>query len=183
VFEILFKNPAIYDGVQLFDAQHKNTVSTGSGVTAEAIMAMMLKLQMQKDQFGDAINIRPAILLAPIGYGFEIQTIFTSATVNTPGNTQATNPLYQYHSALRVIEDGTLNVMAGAQAAPWFLFGDLNDAAGIQVDYLNGQETPTIRRMEASGQLGFIWDIYLDWGVTVLDYRGMVKNPGVVLPA
>ena len=35
--------------------------------------------------------------------------------------------------------------------------------------------------MEAPGQLGFIWDVYLDWGITVLDYRGIVKNPGVQL--
>ena len=33
--------------------------------------------------------------------------------------------------------------------------------------------------MEAPGQLGFVWDIFLDWGISVMDYRGMVKNPGV----
>ena len=33
--------------------------------------------------------------------------------------------------------------------------------------------------MEAPGQLGFIWDIYLDWGSTVTDYGGFVKNTGV----
>ena len=54
-------------------------------------------------------------------------------------------------------------------------------AKSIKVDYLNGQETPTIRRSEQAGQLGFVWDIYLDWGVTVVDYRGIAKNPGVVI--
>lgn len=48
----------------------------------------------------------------------------------------------------------------------------------IEVDYLNGQEIPTIRRMETPGQLGFVWDIYLDWGINVMDYRGAIKNPG-----
>ncbi|MPN39804.1 hypothetical protein SDC9_187336 [bioreactor metagenome] len=32
--------------------------------------------------------------------------------------------------------------------------------------------------METAGQLGFVWDIYLDWGISVMDYRGIVKNPG-----
>ncbi|GHU50706.1 hypothetical protein FACS1894127_6320 [Clostridia bacterium] len=178
VFDILYKNPAIYDGIQLFDTAHNNLLASGSGVTGAAIMSMMMKLQIQKDQFGDAINIQPAILLVPIGYGFTLQTIFMSATINTPGNTQAVNPLYQYQSSLEVVEDGTLNALAGSNAAPWFLFGDRNDVAGIQVDYLNGQEVPNIRRMEVSGQLGFVWDIYLDWGITVMDYRGIVKNPG-----
>ena len=61
---------------------------------------------------------------------------------------------------------------------PWFLFGDKDDVDGIEVDYLNGHEIPNIRRMEAAGQLGFVWDIYLDWGIAVMDYRGIVKNPG-----
>ena len=33
--------------------------------------------------------------------------------------------------------------------------------------------------METPGTLGFVWDIYLDWGISVMDYRGIVKNPGV----
>ena len=47
------------------------------------------------------------------------------------------------------------------------------------MDYLNGQEIPNIRRMETPGTLGFVWDIYLDWGISVMDYRGAIKNPGV----
>lgn len=48
--------------------------------------------------------------------------------------------------------------------------------------YLNGQETPTFRRSETVGQLGFVWDIWLDWGISVMDYRAFVKNPGAALP-
>ena len=36
--------------------------------------------------------------------------------------------------------------------------------------------------METPGVLGFTWDIYLDWGITVMDFRGLVKNPGVAIP-
>ena len=32
--------------------------------------------------------------------------------------------------------------------------------------------------METPGQLGFVWDIYMDWGISVLDWRGLYKNPG-----
>ena len=54
-------------------------------------------------------------------------------------------------------------------------------AKSIQVDYLNGQDTPTVRRMEKPGVLGFTWDIYLDWGINVRDFRGILKNPGAVV--
>ena len=74
-----------------------------------------------------------------------------------------------------------LNAMAGANACPWFMTADETSARGIQVDYLNGQETPTVRRMEAPGTLGFVWDIWLDWGIAVRDFRGIYKNPGVTL--
>lgn len=56
---------------------------------------------------------------------------------------------------------------------PWWLTGNRNDTDFIEVDYLNGQEIPTIRRMETPGQLGFVWDI------NVMDDRGAIKNPGV----
>lgn len=62
---------------------------------------------------------------------------------------------------------------------PWWLLGDKNDTDFIEVDYLNGKDNPSIRRMEAPGVLGFIWDIYLDWGISVMDYRGAIMNPGI----
>ena len=49
------------------------------------------------------------------------------------------------------------------------------------MDYLNGQETPTIRRSEVPGRLGFVWDIWLDWGITAVDFRGITKNPGTTI--
>ena len=71
--------------------------------------------------------------------------------------------------------------MAGSSAVPWFVVGDKADALSVQVDFLNGQRIPTIRRSEVPGTLGFVWDIYLDWGISVMDYRGIAKNPGVAL--
>ena len=105
-------------------------------------------------------------------------TLFNSQTVSASGDV---TPLYQYREQIRVVEDPTLNAQVANGAIPWFMVGDTADSDFIQVDYLNGQEVPNIRRMEAPGQLGFIWDVYLDWGITVLDYRGIVKNPGVQL--
>ena len=51
--------------------------------------------------------------------------------------------------------------------------------AGLDFDIYTLFNSPTIRRMETPGQLGFVWDIYLDWGINVMDYRGCIKNPGI----
>ena len=59
-----------------------------------------------------------------------------------------------------------------------YMIADKSGVPFIQGDYLNGREIPEIRRMEYPGQLGYVWDIWLDWGITVVDYRGGIKNPG-----
>ena len=183
VYEILVNNPAVYDGTVLFSKAHGNLITTGTGITKESMQAMILALQAQKNEFGEAIIIRPAKIVVPVGMSFEIYTLFNSPTINTTGNTQAANPLYRYANQIEIIEDPTINVLSGGfgKAMPWFLLGANDDTDFIQVDYLNGQEVPTIRRSEVPGTLGFIWDIYLDWGISVMDFRGAIKNPGVVI--
>ena len=112
---------------------------------------------------------------------FDMYTLFYSPTISTSGNTQAVNPLYRYKDSITVVEDPTINALCGGfgNVMPWWLLGAKDDTDFIEVDYLNGQEIPTIRRMETPGTLGFVWDIYLDWGISVMDYRGAIKNPGI----
>ena len=181
-YKILMKNPKIYDDTPLFDAKHNNLLRTGTGITKEAVQAMILALSTQKDDFDQPIIVRPGKIIVPAGMMFDTYTLFNSPYIHTEGNTQAVNPLYAYRD-LQVIEDPTINLLAGGagKQTPWFMTANSEDTAFIEVDYLNGQEIPTIRRMETPGQLGFVWDIWLDWGVNVMDYRGAVKNPGVVV--
>ena len=182
-YEILVNNPAIYDGTALFSSAHGNLVTTGTGVTQASMQAMIMALQSQTNEFGEAIIIRPATIIVPTGMSFDIYTLFNSPTINTEGNTQAVNPLYRYANQIQVIEDPTINVLCGGfgKVMPWWLLGSRDDTDFVEVDYLNGQEIPTIRRMETPGTLGFIWDIYLDWGISVMDFRGAIKNPGVTI--
>ena len=182
-YEILLNNPAIYDGVKLFDSKHANLLATGTGITREALQGMIMALSNQKDEFGEVCIIRPATIIVPSGYKFEMYTIFFSPTINTEDNTQAVNPLYQYRESIEIVEDPTINAMCGGfgNQMPWWLLGAKEDTDFVEVDYLNGQDVPNIRRSEVPGTLGFVWDIYLDWGISVMDYRGAIMNPGVVV--
>ena len=145
---------------------------------------MIMALSTQKDEFGQPIIVRPGKIIVPAGLSFDIYTLFNSQYIHTSGNTQAVNPLYQYRD-LAIVEDPTINTLAGGfgNVMPWFMTANPSDSPFIEVDYLNGQEVPTIRRMETPGQLGFVWDIYLDWGIAVRDFRSMAMNPGVVIPS
>lgn len=178
VYTILFKNVKVFDGLQLFCDKHKNIMKKGSKPSQASIQAMVTKMGKQTDHFGEAIYITPRTIVVPIGYEFDLSVIFHSAQVVGSSNNDV-NPLYNY--PLKTVQDPVLNALAGDGVCPWFMFG--SGARGIQVDYLNGQETPTVRRMEVPGTLGFVWDIYLDWGIAVRDFRSMAMNPGVVIPS
>ncbi len=178
VYKILFDNAVIFDGTELFSDAHGNLMSSASAPDQKSIQAMITKMQKQKDSWGDAIYVYPKTIVVPVGYGFDLQVVFHSAQV-TGSNYNDVNPLFNY--PIQIVESPVLNAMAGEGACPWFIIADPTSVRGIQVDYLNGQETPTVRRMEVPGTLGFVWDIYLDWGITVRDFRGMVMNPGVAI--
>jgi len=180
-YEKLIKNDAIYDGSKLFGKEHKNLLLKGTGITRESVQGMIMALANQKDEFGNVCLIRPAMIIVPSGYKFDMYTLFYSQTINTTDNTQAVNPLYQYRESIEVIEDPTINALCGGfgNQMPWWLLGAKEDTDFMEVDYLNGQDVPNIRRSEVPGTLGFVWDIYLDWSVNVMDYRGAIMNPGV----
>ena len=182
VYSILMKNPAIFDGVPLFDTTHKNVAATPSAPSIDSLQKMMLKLLRQTDPFGEAITIQPKYIIVPVGYGFLLSQLLETQVLDVTGiGSHTANALYNYRNQLQVIEEGTLNAMAGTGAVPWFMVGDPSYAKSLQVDYLNGQEAPTIRRSEVPGQLGYVWDIWLDWGITAVDFRGIARNSGVVI--
>lgn len=182
VYKILVDNPAVFDGVALFDNAHNNLIATGAAPSVDTLQAIMLKLLSQKDPFGDSIMVEPEYLIVPVGYGFKMSQLLETSLIDVTGiGSHTANALYNYRNKLKVVEEGALNVLAAGGAIPWFAVGNKNYAKSLQVDYLNGQETPTIRRSEVPGQLGFVWDIWLDWGITAVDFRGIAKNPGVAL--
>jgi len=180
VYSLLYNNGKIFDGVNLFDAKHGNLVRIGSKPSQASIQSIILQMQHQKDQFGEAVYITPQHIIVPVGYEFELAVILHSAQV-VGSNNNDINPLYNY--PINIIQTPVLNALAGENAVPWFMVANTASAKHIQVDYLNGQETPTVRRMETPGVLGFQWDIYLDWGIAVRDFRGIAKNPGEKIAA
>ena len=108
--------------------------------------------------------------------------LLETAQVDVDGiGSHTANALYKYRTQLQVVEEGTINALAGTSAVPWYIVGDKSTAKSVQVDYLNGVDTPSFRRSEKAGYLGFVWDIWLDWGITVMDHRGIVRNNGVAI--
>lgn len=186
VYACLAKNPVIYDGDPLFDVTHSNVIAPGLAPSVSALVDMIKLMMLRKNDAGETLTITPRYLVVPVGLGIYLQMLLSSDTITTTayasGEMDVRNPLTNY--SLRIIEDSELNAQAAAgDAWAWYLIADPASVGTLQVDYLNGQTVPNIRRSETPGQLGYLWDIYLDWGVSVLDWRGFVKNVGDAPPA
>lgn len=105
--------------------------------------------------------------------------LLKSQTVKTADSNLAYNPYMDMN--FEVVEDVTLNILAGeGNQTPWFMGvkGEI-----IQLDTLNGQREANIRRSEKPGVLGFSWDVYADWGISVRHPECIIRNPGVAIAA
>lgn len=180
VYTILASNAVIFDGTPLFGANHGNLVTPGTRPGMDSIQGMIELLMLMVGPNGDPIANLPRYVIVPVGLGILVRRVLGSQNVmisdGTGGFISQNNPLADM--GLVVVEDAFLNTLGTGSNIAWYLASDKTVVPTIQVDYLNGQEIPNIRRMEYPGQLGYVWDIYLDWGITVLDYRGIIKNPG-----
>ena len=178
VYSLIFNNENIFDGVPLFDKKHNNIIAAGTAPTLASLQTAIQMAQLQTDPFGDPMYVKPKFIVVPVGYAMDLKVILRST--HLPGsNNNDINPLY--NEQLTIIEVPMLNMLAGEKAIPWFLVADPASAKSIQVDYLNGNKMPTFRRSEKAGTLGFVWDIYHDWGITAVDWRGIICNKGAKL--
>lgn len=175
VYDLLLSNAAYADGIALFDKKHGNLATTGAKPGQTGLQDALLQMGVQKDDFGQAIRVIPKYVLIGNQNQFDTYVALHSAQITGSSNNDV-NPMYGM--ALQPIIVPQLDAAASAGACPWFVVADPMSAKSIEVDYLNGAETPQVRRMEKPGVLGFHWDVYMDWGITALDYRGIFKNGG-----
>ncbi|HJF34174.1 MAG TPA: hypothetical protein K8V56_20625 [Sporosarcina psychrophila] len=176
VYQTLTKNPAVWDGKTLFHADHGNLINNGSAPTVAALSEARRLLKKQKSVGGEVnLNIPARFMLVPT-------SLETSAgqLIGTSVDPSATNPnvLNPFYNSLQIISDAELDDANANGEKEWYVTAD-KLRSPIQVDFLNGVDMPTIVMKQApAGQLGFIWDIYMDYGVSVVDYKTAIKNPG-----
>ena len=176
VYRMLGTNPVIFDGAQLFTAgaPHNNLAAQGAAIGVNSVGAGRAAMRTQRNLRGnEVLNIGPRFLLVPaaletIGQQFAS----TNYIPNTMGNI---NPCA---GNLEVIADGELDVLGAPAPFPWFLAADPADIDTIEVTYLNGDDMPKLESQVGFDFLGIKWRIYIDYGVTVLDYRGLYMNSG-----
>jgi len=171
-FTVLLNNTGSF-----FSSAHANTLSgAGTALQISALTAAVAQFENQTDENGDPIVIVPNILLVPPALKVVAQQLFNETRVNETTTTNKPKPANNPHAGLYrpvsspFLSNTTFN--SNATTTGWYLFGNPQDIAALQIVYLQGKRTPTIERGEVSfDKLGVAFRGYFDFGVAFQDYR------------
>ncbi|WP_453934644.1 ClpP-like prohead protease/major capsid protein fusion protein [Acidovorax temperans] len=163
--------PAMADGKSLFHADHGN-IGTAAAISMAAIDADRVTMAMQKDVSGnDYLDLRPSVLLVPIGLGGTARSIndaqYDPDTANKLQKPNIVNGLF------RDIVDTPR--MTGTRR---YLFADPSEAPVLEVAFLDGNQNPYLELQNGFDVDGARYKVRLDYGVGAIDYRGAVTNAG-----
>lgn len=173
VYALLKANPAMLDGEQLFSSAHKN-LGTAAAPGTDSFSEARLLMRRQTEADGvTRLNLSPAFVLCGAADETKVEQLLHSLAAPEGANSGVANV---FRSAMTPVVDAELDVDSGAQ--PFYFAAHPSLAPTIEVSYLNGVEAPTVETETDFDRLGIRYRVYGDRGVTLLGYRGLVKNPG-----
>lgn len=175
VYAILTSNINAPDGIALFHANHKNLLTGGTSVLSASSLdagRTAMGRQVDPDNIKQGLNIRPAYWLGPITLEGQAHQIFTSQAEPGQENPAVAN---RVAGMAEVVSDARLDV---ASLTSWYLAGDPAQYDTIEVDYLNGQEAPTLEQKDGWNVDGVEMKVRMDAGVNLLDHRALLKSAG-----
>lgn len=174
VYNVLFNNPLMSDGVALFsDPTHGNLATVGGAISVATLGAGKSVMRLQKDvNLRDTLNIMPSVLLAPVAKEDLAMQIIASETDPTGSNSRVPNPV---RNMVEVITDPRLDTDS---LTAWYLLADPAFAPTIEVAFLDGNQTPYLETQMGFTIDGVTWKVRLDYGTAAVDWRTGYKNPG-----
>ncbi|MCX4266243.1 MAG: Mu-like prophage major head subunit gpT family protein, partial [Firmicutes bacterium] len=171
VYQLLQDNDKIYDGKPLFDNAHKNLAPAASALSIASLGEAKMMMRKQTNLRGmERLNISPKTLIIPPELEVAALQLMQS-TADPNGNHAGVANIFR--NALSIVVDAELT-----NPTAWYLAASPTDIDTIEVTYLNGDAMPKLESQVGFDYLGIKYRIYMDYGVNVLDYRGLYKNAG-----
>ncbi|MCY7485807.1 prohead protease/major capsid protein fusion protein [Paenibacillus alvei] len=173
VYKMLATNPVIFDGKELFHADHKNLGTILDVPNEKTMNEARTAMRLQKAIRGLAtLNLTPKYMLVPAALETAATKFIYSPTDMTQGNSGVINV---FRNSTTLVVDAELDAHS---PTAWYLSADPSAVDTVEVTYLRGREEPTLETHVAFDRLGMEFRIYFDYGVTVLDSRGLYMNAG-----
>ncbi len=165
VYALLTENAKV-EGSALFSEKHNNLAAVALDVAG--LGALKAAMARQTNIAGkEKLNIQPAFLIVPPE--LEVQAAQLINSVVDPSKANATvNP---FANKLQVISDPELT-----DAKTFYMVAAPGFAPTIEVTYLNGNDAPTLESAVQFDTLGIKYRIYMDYGVNLLDFRGIQRS-------
>jgi hypothetical protein len=201
VYATLLSNPTLVaDSTAVFHTDHSNlgTAALASGALATALSA----IASQRDANNEVLDIQGRWLIVPTALQWTAATLLNSVAMAKTHATKSdpdympVNPVgplvikQVIGDNLTLVSDdrigatGCWNPMTKATqtgtATNWFL--SAGPFRGVRVLYRRGtNRQPAVRNYTLDkGQWGIGWDMNLDIGCKILDFRGLYKSTGAV---
>lgn len=150
-----------------------NLAGTAAAVSVASIGAGRAAMRKQKNlRSKETLNIGPKFLIVPAAIETAAEQLLVSITDPASSNANVRNP---FTGKLQLVCDAELDAIS---TTAWYLAAQAGLVDTIEVTYLNGQSSPVIESQVSFDILGMKWRIFIDYGVTCLDYRGLYKNAG-----
>lgn len=201
VYSTLLANPTLVaDTKAVFHADHGN-LGTGA-LAAAGLAAGLTAISTQRDSQNEVLDIQARFLIVPAALSFTAASLLNSVALAKTHATK-TDPDYMpinpvgpsvikqvIGDNLTLVTDDRIGAtgcwnpmtkkMQTGSATNWFLTaGPLN---GVRVLWLRGRNRqPAVRSYQLDrGQWGVGWDMNIDIGCTIPDFRGLYKSSGTV---
>lgn len=166
--------PVMDDGYTLFHANHKN-IGVAAAITHDSVDADRILMTQQKEPgAGDALAIGPSILLVPAWQRAKALEV-NGAEFNEP---DFKNPGDRRPNSIRGLYKDIIDTprLVGTRR---YSFADPAEVPTLEVDFLNGNQQPTLAQEEKLATDGIHFRVRHDFGVSAVDFRGAVTNPGL----
>ncbi len=174
-YDVLNSNPLMGDGVALFNAAHNNLIASGTALDSAKLAELALKLSLSKDLDGvTPLGIRPKFLLVPMTLEVKANQIFKSdfEFIESKDNVRKPNGVQNQYEPI------ASPWLDQASTTAFYLAADPAVYDTVVVEYLDGNESPTIEEKQGWNIDGVEIKIRHDWSVKAFDWRGLAKNPG-----
>lgn len=167
-----------------FSTSHVNyTSGAGSALQDSALATAYLKFREQTDANGDPIMVPPALLVVPPALEFTARKLIDSSAMvgTTTANTLLPdgNPWKSLLTLVVVPHLGDAFGITNSSDTGWYLLCAPGDYSCVEVNFLNGQQSPTVETAELDfATLGIQMRAFHDFSANTLEYRGGVLNAG-----
>lgn len=186
VWSAILANANAADGTAFFHGDHNNLGTTGTALSATALEAQIAALQSTR--VGQTVlGLRAKTLVVPSALYFLAAKIVSSSQRFEDSGDGAGNPLnvlgLDIISEERLSADGVVDPRTGVTHSgsntAYYLFSTQNSPSIEIVHLAGGDEIPALRTFSLDrGEWGIGWDVRLDVGLSMTDWRCSRKCTG-----